>query len=449
MKRAAPWKMAVTLVLAFIVGVYLVASRVLDHFLANGALARLIGKKTAVILEADSGYLPLQWHGLTVRSDGILVRGEPARSLTQMSAVNLRAYCSLQNLWQRKWTITRLQASHLQAAFGRAAAANLQQILPNQPPLEPQIETSSPLKLDIRETVVPRTDIWWGDTAEAVGYIKDVEARFYPQGHGLDAFGRGGTFRQTGWPELKIEELRLHYSKPKLTIASAVLSIGQPRNFAVTGGFDFGAGGAMRLHVHSAQTPADPFVMGFWHGKLEGTFNTETDLHKAFGAQAKVDAAGEIRFDRALVHDVESLQKVALLTRHPQFEKPKVDVLVLHYRWTGSRLEVTAFEAESKGLMRIEGEFALENRNIDGHFKIGVAADVAEAIPGAREKVFTEPRGGYLWTSLTLSGPASHPREDLKKRLVAAAQEHFAKGFLSSIFKPGKEVIEGLNGLYH
>jgi hypothetical protein len=427
---------------------YFAVTRALDHFLENGTLTRLIGRKTAVKLGADAGYFPLVWRGMSVRSDGILVRGKPPRALVEMSASNIRAYCSLQNLWQRKWTVRRLQASHLEAAFGQAAAGQLQKILDRDPELQPQVETSSPLNLDIRETFIPRTDIIWGETPAGVGYLKDVEARFYPKDHNLDCFGRGGTLRQTGWPELKVEELRLYYAKPRLTVQSALFSLGLPRNFSVTGEFNFGEGGAMHLHLHSAQMPAQPFIKGYWQGKLEGIFDGESDLDKQFESTAKVKAMGVIHFTRALVHDVEALKQIAAVTRHPQFEKPKIDVLAMHYRWSGTRLEVTQFEAETKGLMRVEGDFAIENENIEGKFEIGVAPDVAESIPGAREKVFTDAHGAYLWTSMHLQGPVHHPREDLKQRLVAAAQEHFAKGFLAPIFKPGKAVLEMLNAIY-
>lgn len=99
-------------------------------------------------------------------------------------------------------------------------------------------------------------------------------------------------------------------------------------------------------------------------------------------------------------------------------------------------------------MCRLEGEFSLEHGDIDGKFKVGLAPDVVETIPGAREKVFTESRGDYLWTEMRLSGPARHPREDLKERLVAAAQEHFSKGILGSLFKPGKDVISLLQQIY-
>lgn len=448
MKSRKKWIITLIVIAGIFAGGYFAATRALDRVLADGTLARLIGKKTAVKLEADSGYLPLTWRGMSIRSDGLLVRGKPTRALIEMSAVNLRAHCSLQNLWQRKWTITRLQASHLQAAFGQAAAAQVQKILPTEPELQPQIETPSPLKLDIRETFVPRTDIFWGETPDAIGYLKDVEARFYPKEHDLDAFARGGTFRQTGWPELKVEEIRMHYAKPNLTVPSATFLLGQTGKMSVAGDFNFGDDGGMHLVLRAAAAPAEPFLTGFWRDKFEGVFDSENVLEKRFQTDEKVKANGEIRFLRAIVHDVATLKQVAAVTRRPQFEKPKIDILHLKYGWNGERLEVTEFEAETKGLLRMEGTFSIEKENIDAKFKIGVAPDVAESIPGAREKVFTESRDGYLWTTMTLQGPLSHPREDLKQRIVAAAKDHFGKKFLAPIFKPGKAVLEMLDAIY-
>jgi hypothetical protein len=149
-----------------------------------------------------------------------------------------------------------------------------------------------------------------------------------------------------------------------------------------------------------------------------------------------------------MVHNVRALEQIALLTRHPRFEKPTIDVLRFHYRLAGDRLEISNFEVEAKGLCRLEGEFSLQNKTIDGKFKIGAAPDVVETLPGARERVFTESHDGYLWTSLNLQGPANHPREDLKQRLVAAAKEHFGSGLLAPILKPGKAAVDLLQEIY-
>jgi hypothetical protein len=449
MKTGRKWLIAVLSVFALGVVGYFAATRSLDHLVRDGTFLRLISRKTAVKLNADScGYLPLAWRGMLIRSDGLLARGQPPHSLVELNATNLRAHCSLKNLWQRKWTITLLEASHLEAAFGPAAAAQLTRILPRQPELEPKIDTTSPINLDIRETDIARTDIFWGATPDSVGGLKEVHSRFFPKDHGLDIFGRGGTFHQTGWPDLDVVELHFNWAKPRLVVESASLSRGQPGNFRVTGEFDLEEHGSMQLHLSSKQAPAEPFVTGFWKGKFEGVVDSESDLEKQFQPDAKVTANGELNFSRASVHDVQALKQIAVVTRHPQFEKPKIDILRFRYRLTGDRLEVSNFEGEIRGLCRLEGEFSIEHGEIDGRFKVGAAPDVVETIPGAREKVFTESHGDYLWTTLRLTGPASHPREDLSKRLVEAAQEHFSKGLLAPIFKPGKGVIELLQQIY-
>jgi hypothetical protein len=427
---------------------YFAIARTIDHFLKNGGLDRAIGKKTAVILKADTGYLPLFWRGLSVHSNGILVQGKAPRSLKKMCAANLKASCSLQELWQRKWLINRLQAERLEVAFGAAAEKQLANILPAEPELQPQVDTPSPLKLVIRETVIDRTDIFWGETDESVGALRDVESKFYPAGSDLDAIGNGGTFHQTGWPELHVARIQAHYAKPKLEVRSAGFALGKSEDISVNGDFDFGQNGGMRLHTRSAQAPAEPFLKGFWKGKFEGTFDGDAQIEKKFEKDTKVNAAGALTFVRAEIHDVPTLNRIATLTHHPQFEHLKLNELRGRYKWDGSKLEVTDLRIEEKNLFRIDGNFVIESENIEGKFRVGATEDVLGTIPGAREKVFTESHDGYRWTSMNVRGPMQHPREDLHDRLVTAAQEQFTKGFLAPIFKPGKVVLEMLKALY-
>ena len=340
---------------------YFALTRTIDHFLREGTLDRVIGKKTAVILKADTGYLPLFWRGLSVHSDGILVRGKPPRSLKELRAANLRAYCSLRELWQRKWVINRLEAERLEVAFGAAAEKQLANILSAEPEVQPQLDTPSPLKVVIRETVINHTDVFWGETDESVGALRDVESKFYPSGSGLDASGSGGTLRQTGWPELGVARIQAHYAKPKLQIQSAGFAIGKTEDMAVNGEFDFGENGGMHLHTRSAQAPAEPFLKGFWKGKFEGTFNGDSQIEKKFEKDAKVSADGALTFIRAEIHDVPTLNRIATLTHHPQFEHLKLNELQGRYHWNGAKLEVSDLRVEQRNLFRIDGRFVIED----------------------------------------------------------------------------------------
>lgn len=449
-KPQKKWTLILGGVILFFLAGYFALTKAVDHYLNDGALAAAIGKKTAVILKADAGYLPLFWRGMSVRTNGLLVRGKPPTGLTELQALNIRASCSLSDLWQRKFVINRLQADRLEVAYGPAAAGKLTSVLPSEPALQPQADQPSPLKVEIRETIVQQMSIFWGSKPEAVGGVREVLAKFYPNGSDLDGIATGGTFQQTGWPELRLVRLETHYAKPKLEIRSARFAIGKEEDTNVTGELDLkkGGGGSMHLQVQSKGAPAKPFLKGFWKGKFEAKIDGEAKIGKEFKPDAKASAEGELKFSEAEVHDVPTLERIAALTRHPEFAHLKLRELSGRYQWSGSRLEVSDLKMEAKNLFRVEGRFTIEEKEINGIFQIGASADVLDTIPGAREKVFTKARDGYFWTSMKLSGPLKHPREDLKERLVAAAKEKLAEGFLAPLFKPGQVVLGLLGALY-
>ncbi len=110
-------------------------------------------------------------------------------------------------------------------------------------------------------------------------------------------------------------------------------------------------------------------------------------------------------------------------------------------------LTVKNFLFESKGLVVVEGEFTMKDKRIEGEFQLGVAPEVVDKFPGAREQVFKRSDRGYLWTELALSGPVDKMRDNLKPRLLRAAQDHFSKGLLAPIFKPGQTVVQAIEAL--
>ena len=233
-----------------------------------------------------------------------------------------------------------------------------------------------------------------------------------------------------------------------MEIRSARFAIGEKEDTSASGGLDTGEQGGLHLQVQSKGAPVAPFLKGFWRGKFEAEIDGDARIDKKFGTDRKTSAAGQVKFRGTELHDVPTLDAIAVLTRHPEFARLKLSELSGRYDWSGTRLEVKDLRMEAKRIFRIEGHFAVEDKEIDGTFQIGATADVLDSIPGAQEKVFTEKRDGFFWTSMKLSGPLKHPHEDLKERLVTAAQEELAKGFLAPLLKPGQRLLELLKALY-
>jgi hypothetical protein len=267
-------------VLLFGVVVYVVGSSWLNHFVSSGDLRRKIGQKTGVKLEADAGYLPPAWRGLSVRSGGLLVQGKPPRELDRILVTDIRASCSLSELIQRKWVIEELRADHLQAAFGEAAGKLIKDDLPEKPELQPRIDVPTIVKVVIRETHIARSDSFWGKTEKAVDYLKGVETKFYPRERAIDLSGSGGVLRQTSWPEFQVSNLA-HYEKPKLSIQAA--------DFTLEDGT-----------LHAAGEVA-PYLTGRWSGKAEGTFDGEAKITRT-GQEGKIEATGALLRTDGVVH---------------------------------------------------------------------------------------------------------------------------------------------------
>jgi hypothetical protein len=75
----------------------------------------------------------------------------------------------------------------------------------------------------------------------------------------------------------------------------------------------------------------------------------------------------------------------------------------------------------SEGLVRVEGNLFIRNRELDGSFRLGLAAGTLANIPGAETHVFAPGERGLLWTTLRITGTLDDPKEDLTDRLMAAA----------------------------
>ena len=118
------------------------------------------------------------------------------------------------------------------------------------------------------------------------------------------------------------------------------------------------------------------------------------------------------------------LDQLAIFTTTASFRRAALQVGGGDFDWTPKSFTITNLTMESAGLLRLEGGFTVQGGQIDGQFKVGVARTAVRWLAGVGTRVFNEPeRGGYVWTSIHLTGPANNPHEDLTPRLAAAIQQ--------------------------
>jgi hypothetical protein len=112
---------------------------------------------------------------------------------------------------------------------------------------------------------------------------------------------------------------------------------------------------------------------------------------------------------------------VALLTRTQEFRSIKLQTAQADFEWEKDRTSVKNIVLESELLLKITGNYLQVGETVDGLLQVGTTPEALSAIPGAKAKVFTEAKEGYIWTPVRLSGSTSAINEDLTPRLKEAA----------------------------
>ncbi len=112
--------------------------------------------------------------------------------------------------------------------------------------------------------------------------------------------------------------------------------------------------------------------------------------------------------------------------------------------WEGPTVEIRNISVEDKGKFRIEGLVSVRNKSLGGAIQLGVAREYLEWLPQA-EEVFTKQRGGYLWTTVGLSGTIEEPQQDLSPRIIDGLKES-PGAFLGLIFRQVGDWLKNVFG---
>jgi len=342
----------------------------------RGVRARLAGE-LANFFECNAAVAPLRWNGLTISAPGVLARDAPLPAEIRLSQVS--APLTIVDLWRNDWKIDKVTVADVQAAFGDFAMQQLNRTSFATSDLSPP--TSGTAELD--QVNIRHATILYGSGSANAGEFRDVHVRTSRHDSELIIKGDGGTFRLAGFPEAFLLDATITYAKPNLRIARASLSFGDVNSIEVTGSINF-------------EQPQN------------------------------VHAAGAVVMANAILKNVPTFQRVAQLTGRSELAQAKIDNVKADFDWNANTLTAKNFSGEAKQLFAVRGEFVLQDGKLNGEFELGLVPELVEKFPGAREDVFKSSRDGYLWTPVSVSGRVDDVRDNLRPRLLRAAQDHHA-----------------------
>ena len=151
---------------------------------------------------------------------------------------------------------------------------------------------------------------------------------------------------------------------------------------------------------------------------------------------------GTLHLKDGVIESLSMLKLIADYTKMQRFKRLALHKVSADFVIKGNRLEISNLILQSDGLTRLEGTFIVEDRKIiKGQFLLGVTPGTLRWIPGAKQKVFTNSKNGFLWTPLEITGTLDEPRENLSARLAGAAVESLVKDAPKEAIDTAKKLL--------
>lgn len=438
-KKYALWTLA-TLPVLLLAGYF--AARVwIDSYLRSDDFRRFVSRATAHTLKAEGEFAPLRFTGMNIFSDGFKARGSEEAAFSTFTVDQVRADLSLRRWRERVWQVDRIEAQRVEVHLDGSRIA-----LERTPQKAPAPTTGSkpgggwlPNRLEIATAAIKEVNLTWdGGSLRRVGLVanqKDI---------GWEVTASGGHIEQGGLPGADLVAMRLLYKEPSIFVQSAEMRQGATGVINVEG--EARTGEEIDLRAKLASIDLTPFLNNDWrlrlHGKIAGDVRVQHRLNTANGPVV----SGSLQLSEGQIEALPVLNEIANFTTLQRYRRLTLSRASADFRHENGTLRATNFVVESDGLMRIEGGFTIAKGIIDGAFQVGVAASSLALVPGAEARVFTEARGGYVWTPMRLQGPLESPGEDLSPRLVAAAGGAViekVESTVNSAIETGKGVIKG------
>ncbi len=396
-----------------------IAWTAVQRFLSSEAFRRLVAAKTGQALRVDATYSPFSWQGASVYSDTLTGTGLADGVTRELRADQIRARINWRSAFEGAWKVDDLEVGALDATFGPRVNDTLDASAAPAPP--DRAPGWLPKRFEMGTATIGRARIQFVRADERrAALLNDAALTLKPEGDEWVIDGHGGTLALGVLPLMDLESFRARLRTGTLFLSDAKLRIGETGRIAASGEF------SQSSHIRAEWQGVDvaPFLPVNWKPRISGSLSGTGTADWTSGGLGSFQSDGAFLLTDGTLHDLPVLAEIAKFTGTPRFNRMTLQEVSGSYSWRDGRLAISNAVLESKGLLRLEGSCAVEaNGAVSGDFHVGVTAQSLQWLPGSRERVFTEARDGYLWTSLRVSGSLDQLNEDLSSRLVRAAGE--------------------------
>ncbi len=408
----------VGILLAGAAGVAIVLNPRLTRYVESEEFRAELEKATAKGLHFPAGkYAPIRRTGfLTAASAGFQAQGG-RKAITSMDAHEISATFNPLGVFLRRW-----QLSEVRIQSGEVGIQTYEP-KPEPSPSKPWYHVFLPNRVYLKRVWTEPVDVTWRFRNEKGGFF-GTRLLITPHGRDFDYQANGGVMKLALIPDLPLRHTHLVITKKLLTVHALDVAAGPDSDGFVHGEGTAGMGEDRRVDfkMKFGEVPIREWLPSSWKEHIAGA--AEGSVHWK-GKNLKLEAAaveGELRVQKGRVRRLPFLQKLASITGKKALEELELNECSAEVHWESPTLELRNIAIEDKGKFRVEGLVSARDKSLGGTIRLGVTREYLEWLPRP-EEIFGSEHGGYLWTTVHLSGTLAQPQQDLSPRIVEALKE--------------------------
>ena len=218
-------------------------------------------------------------------------------------------------------------------------------------------------------------------------------------------------------PEIRVEKVRGSFRNGSAFITAAKLKAYAAGRINGYGEWNSDTG-TYALEGEIDGVKCDEILNESWAKRLTGDISSTFSVNNISG---KMVMDGDLVIRNGTLTALPMLDALAAYADTRRFRVLPLSESRTKWRYSEDGFLFTDFVMASEGLIRLEGNFSIKGREIDGRFRLGLVPGTLSGIPGAETHVFLPGERGLLWAPIRITGTLDDPKEDLTDRLIAAA----------------------------
>jgi hypothetical protein len=412
-------------------------------FLQSEQCRQWLNRALSGALHAKGELMPLQSTQGSLYSDGFIARDGAAFRLLQ--ADQLRAETHF-GFWARTCSVEHLDITRVRVDLGDGQREAGASALTGSTPIFSG-NGGGPWRdshFILRQLAIEDLELEWGS-----GELKGTRLTAWPTPPAEWLFsGQGGSLKFPDGSEAgqlwRVESFDARVHGETIFLTGAQLRIGEQGQVHLEGELPRNTGEPAHCHAAFSKIPVGPWLPDDWRVRLTGGLSGQVDLQIGTGRPGGGvrTLEGDVALSEGELTALPVLDQIATVTHADGFRRAKITKASARVAYSAGSWQANQVVVESSGLFKIEGQFTVKSGRIDGAFQLGMPPSALQSVPGARERVFTVFRDGYLWTPVRLSGPMRHPSEDLSGRLASAVIAQTAGDVQQSVRDNAKGVLD-------